>query len=160
MNKIFIPSRSSIKSFTLVELIIVVIIIAILAAIGLSQYSLIVEKFRLAEAKTRIGNMRVLAYQYYLEHGDLSGIQDADVGAEPCDSAHWYRYWTVNWEETLVGLVADRCTYNDGKSPNGAKRYWYSLTYYPATGQQIWYCEWANGDADDGTGCFGLPPPP
>ena len=51
------------KAFTLIEIIIVIIIVGILAALGISQYSIIVERGRITEAKTRLGTMRQLAQE-------------------------------------------------------------------------------------------------
>jgi len=139
--------------FTLIELIIVIIIVGILAAVGISQYSATVEKSRLAEAKTRIGTMRQLAYQYYLENGSLDGIQYSDVGVDnTCASAGFYRY-SIGFNSTTAYLIAARCT-SDGKTPNVSKGYHYSLTYEPGTGWQQWHCYYD----DDGSGCFGLMP--
>jgi prepilin-type N-terminal cleavage/methylation domain-containing protein len=153
VDKRFIqPLKSPIKSFTLVELIIVVIIVGILASLGLTQYSLMVEKSRLAEAKIRIGVMRNLAYEYYLNNGTLTGMQNADVGVDfTCTSTDSYRYYQ-NVASTYVQLIADRCT-SGGKSPNATREYYYSMNYYPATGQSSWFCHYA----DDSSPCFGLP---
>jgi len=140
------------RSFTLVELIIVIILVGILAAIGISQYSLTVEKSRLAEAKTRIGTMRQLAYQFYLEHGSLDGMQNADVGVDnTCASTDFYLYKIGSNTGTYADLHADRCT-SGGKTPNASWSYFYYLHYFPGTGQGDWRCHYP-----DGTPCFGLP---
>ena len=70
------------RGFTLIEIIIVIIIVGILAAAGITQYSLMVEKSRLAEAKIRIGAMRQLAHEYYMNNGTVMGIAYSDVGVD------------------------------------------------------------------------------
>lgn len=154
MHKNFtLKLKSSIKSFTLIELIIVIIIVGILAAVGMSQYSLIVEKSRTVEAKVRIGAMRTLAYNYYLENVLLGGMQNADVGVDDlnCASTGFYSYW-ISFGGTSVFLAATRCTAG-GKAPNASRAYWYYMQYYPGTDQSDWHCRYV----DDGSPCFGLP---
>lgn len=141
------------QGFTLVELIIVVIIVGILASLGLTQYNLMVEKSRTAEAKVRIGTMRDLAYSYYLEYGSLTGMQNADVGADgTCASTGFYAYW-IEDGVTWVNLGAYRCT-EGGKTPNADRAYWFYLQFYPGTGQSVWHCYYF----DDSSPCFGLTP--
>jgi prepilin-type N-terminal cleavage/methylation domain-containing protein len=142
-----------VKSFTLVELIIVVIIVGILASLGLTQYSQIVEKSRLAEAKVRIGVMRNLAYEYYLNGGDMSTMTNVDVGeGGSCTTANFYRYWISSWNSTEVNLVADRCT-SGGKAPDTSRRYLFFLEFYPSTGSSRWHCYYT----DNTSPCFGFP---
>ncbi len=144
--------NSSVKSFTLVELIIVVIIIGILAAVGLSQYSLVVEKARTTEARVRIAVMRNFTYQYYLENGLLTGMTNADVGVDnTCTSTDFYRY-TIGGPGVWINLYAVRCD-SGGKPPNASRGYDYYLSFCPSTGQSIWQCRYH----DDGSPCFGLP---
>ncbi len=139
--------------FTLIELIVVIIIVGILAAVGMSQYSLIVEKARTAEAKVRIGAMKTLAYNYYLENGSLTGLQNGHLGIDNiCSSTGFYSYWMGDGGAWLA-LQAVRCT-SGGKTPNATRQYNFYLKFYPATGQCVWYCMYL----DDGSACFGLPP--
>jgi prepilin-type N-terminal cleavage/methylation domain-containing protein len=130
------------QSFTLVELIIVVIIVGILASLGLTQYSSVVEKSRLAEVKTRIGVMKNFAYQYYLEKGTLATITSADVDGTSCSTNSYYSYSTQFPVADSVRLEAKRCTAG-GKEPNATRQY-QTFTYFNAnnssTGQ--WYCQW------------------
>jgi len=138
--------------FTLIELIIVIVIVGILAAVGISQYSLMVEKSRLAEAKVRIGTMRQLVYEYYTNNGTVTGIQNADVGVDnTCASTNFYRY-KVEDDTIYVQLYANRCT-SGGKTPNASRAYAYYLTFYPGTGQNDWHCHYV----DDASACFGMP---
>ncbi|MDD5691808.1 MAG: prepilin-type N-terminal cleavage/methylation domain-containing protein [Candidatus Omnitrophica bacterium] len=155
------PSKSFRKNipekehgFTLVELIIVIIIVGVLAALGMTQYTLIVEKARTAEAKVRIGAMRDLAYQYYIEHGSLTGIQYADVGVDnTCTSTDYYSYWSYD-AGSWLSLVATRCT-SGGKSPDVdvSRQYYIAMKWYPSTGLVRWVCVYILG----GRSCFGLP---
>lgn len=134
------PSKSSSSSFTLVELIIVIIIVGILAAVGISQYTKVVEKGRQAEAKVRLGIMRQLAYEYWLNNQDMTNMQPADVGVNnTCVSTDFYKY-SVSSYSTYVYLVATRCTSGSGgKTPNASSEYGCYLRYYPGTGQSDYY---------------------
>jgi prepilin-type N-terminal cleavage/methylation domain-containing protein len=141
------------NGFTLVELIIVVIIVGILASLGLTQYSSVVEKSRLAEAKVRVGVMRQLAYEYYLNNGGVSGIQQADVGVNnSCTTSDFFRYNVWNDGSAWYDLQAYRCT-SSGKSPNASQQYLFGVYFNPITGATTWHCRY-----DDGSSCFGLPP--
>lgn len=147
-------TKISIKSFTLIELIIVIIIVGILASLGLTQYSSVVEKSRLVEAKIRIGVMRNLAYQYYLENGTLEGLREEDVDVEVvpnCVSTSFYSYYLLSNFPPVVSLAAGRCT-SGGKTPNAAREYVYYLEFNPSTGSDTWHCFYM-----DGSSCFGLP---
>lgn len=121
MNKGFIPRKSpSNKSFTLIELIIVIIIVGILAAVGISQYSLTIEKSRVTEATERMSTVAKLAYQFYLENGTFVGITNDLLGiGSACDSKNYYSY-VMNTMPTATDIwfYASRCT-SGGKPPQG-----------------------------------------
>jgi len=154
-NSPIIHPEPSSRSFTLLELIIVIIIVGILATLGLSTYTNQLEYARTAEARANVGAMRKLAYEYYLKNGSLDNIQRSDVGVDyTCTSTNFYRYTRGNYT-TYVSLIAERCT-RSGKTPNASRRYYYYLRYYPGTGQSTWYCYYT----DNGSSCFGLPTGP
>lgn len=146
------PSKPFSKSFTLVELIIVIIIVGILAAVGISQYSTTVEKSRLAEAKIRLGAMRQLAHEYYLNNGTLTGITDADLGVDnTCTSTSFFKYTTAGVvAATDLNMYAIRCT-SVGKTPNVSRQYQFFMSFWPGTGYTQWRCTYI----DDGSSCFG-----
>ncbi|MFA4854521.1 MAG: prepilin-type N-terminal cleavage/methylation domain-containing protein [Candidatus Omnitrophota bacterium] len=140
--------------FTLIELIVVIIIVGILAALGLTQYSTTVEKSRLAEAKTRLGTMRQLAYEYYLNNGTLTGIANGDVGVVgSCTSTDFYYYYVGTTTSTSVNMLARRCT-SGGKTPNVVREYVFCLFFQADSGLGTWRCRYLSPSES----CFGLPP--
>jgi prepilin-type N-terminal cleavage/methylation domain-containing protein len=143
------------KGFTLLELIVVIIIVGILATLGYTQYTTIVEKGRLAEATVNIGLMRKLATEYYLKNGSITGIQNSDVWADgTCSSTSYYSYYVGGDPNPLYcNLWAERCT-SGGKTPNTSRGYKFFLCYSPSLGLGNWRCQYT----DNGSSCFGLPP--
>jgi len=123
--------------FTLIEIIIVIIIVGILAAVGINQYSKMVEKGRGAEMRQIFGHVRSLINSYRLENGTITGMTNADVniGASPdqipssCRSTHYFRYSLANSggaissaTDPIVQIAAWRCT-SGGKTPQGPANY-------------------------------------
>ena len=68
--------------FTLLELIMVVVIIGILAAIAGPMYFKTVERSRIAEARRMLGMVRMAQMRYYAEHAQFTNsINELDVDA-------------------------------------------------------------------------------
>ncbi|MDD5692492.1 MAG: prepilin-type N-terminal cleavage/methylation domain-containing protein [Candidatus Omnitrophica bacterium] len=116
------------RGFTLIELIVVIIVVGILAAIGLDQYEKAFERGRTVEAKTNLGVLRQLAVAYRLENGTIDGITNADLNIgtaadqipSACRNTHYFYYTTAGEvADPVINLYAMRCT-SGGKSPNHA----------------------------------------
>jgi len=129
--------------FTLIELIVVIIIVGILAAVGLSQYSITVEKSRVAEAKIRIGVMSKLAYEYYLNNGTFVGIDNPGVGVDnTCHSTDYYKYNVVSPAAAVMYFRTTRCS-TDGKAPSGPN---YNLQWGFSSNGRLYQQAYANSD--------------
>jgi len=77
--------KNSFRSgFTLVELLIVVIILAILAAIVVPQFASSTVDARESALDANLGAMRAAAELYKAQHGDYPGVKVATVGATAC----------------------------------------------------------------------------
>ncbi len=112
------------KGFTLLELIVVMIIIGILATLGFSQYSTMIEKSRGAEARGVIGTIRTAVIGLNLEaratDNTNSGIGTA-VGLIPntCASSESGKYffsYSITTSVNPIVITAGRCS-GGGKSP-------------------------------------------
>ncbi len=116
------------KGFTLLELIVVIIIIGILATLGFTQYSLIVEKGRTAEARALLSTVRTAEVAYLLENGTYTQTLSALSVNVPtaCDTNHYYYYGIIFGTGRCPGAsytaYAWRCT-TGGKPPQGPSSY-------------------------------------
>jgi type IV pilus assembly protein PilE len=87
------------RGFTLIEVMIVVAIVAILAAVGLPAYNDYITRSRFPEAQSALAGARVQAEQFYQDNRTYVGM--------PCPAAA--AFWTYN------------C--NDGAAPQTATSY-------------------------------------
>jgi prepilin-type N-terminal cleavage/methylation domain-containing protein len=140
------------RGFTLLELIIVIIIIGVLATLGLTQYTRMVERSRGAEARQILGDIRKVAAGHYLECNSLAASDscaafdntmagigtDADMIPETCRNTHYFTYSvSISGTDTLVG-TATRCAAGGkgGPSTSGGKTLVLTTTY--PGGTDIW----------------------
>jgi prepilin-type N-terminal cleavage/methylation domain-containing protein len=95
-------------AFTLNELLVVVLIIGILAAIALPQYQKAVAKARAAEAVSLIRPLKDAMERYYLVHGnypeanvnnDINDLLDINI---PTDGIN--KLWPHYYKNTYVGV--------------------------------------------------------
>jgi prepilin-type N-terminal cleavage/methylation domain-containing protein len=115
------------KSFTLLELIIVIVIVGILATLGLTQYGKMVERSRGAEARSILGDLRKAAKAYQLENGNLTNLANVNLNLgtgnteipTSCRNSHYFGYaFTVNSAlGSNVTFRATRCS-SGGKTPD------------------------------------------
>lgn len=71
------------KGFTLIELLVVVLIIGILSAIALPQYTTAVEKARSTEAVTNMGTLAHAGERYYMQTNTYPGTDTSVLDIEP-----------------------------------------------------------------------------
>jgi len=115
------------RGFTLLELIVVIIILGILATLGFTQYTKMIEKGRTAEAKMILGSLRTAEEAYKLEYGTYVAYSGASASLPveaptACAGTHYFSY-----DITVAGAgaastftaTATRCTAG-GKTPNFA----------------------------------------
>lgn len=103
----FPPSRSA--GFTLVELMIVVAIVGILAAIAVPNFLRMRERAKVAEAKSNLGAIRVTEHAFFGEYSRYVGNQPPtpDRSADPPARFPW----TPGTRFSILGFAADGRVY-------------------------------------------------
>ena len=93
--------------FTLIELLVVVLIIGILAAVALPQYTKAVEKSRSADAVTLLGDILTGLRIYKLGNTGTPTLADLDIEMPTVTSGNTTTYGTPNFS---LGLSGDTAT--------------------------------------------------
>ena len=113
MNK-FLSSRE--EGFTLVELLIVVIILAVLAAIVVPQFSASTNDAKAAALKANLANIRAAIDFYYQEHGEYPG--DLIATGATCVNGAAVATGAADTEDALLAQLT-RYTNADGLACTG-----------------------------------------
>ena len=105
------------KGFTLIELMIVVAIIGVLAAIGIPQYQNYTARAQATEGLVLAGGLKTALAEYYNTHGSFpdggTGDSNATIGAEPADHIFGDYVETVAASDDGLGTI--KATFNAGR---------------------------------------------
>lgn len=100
------PLRRHLAGFTLIELMIVVVIIAILAAIALPSYSEYVQRGKVAEGISELSAYRVRMEQWFQDARSYQNTAGTDCGATAPSNTRYFSYACVAASSTTYTLTA------------------------------------------------------
>ena len=98
--------QKNIKGFTLIEMLIVVLIIGILAAIALPQYKISVARSRLANILPVFASIKQAQEVYYMLHNEYADYaEDLDIDLSYCDRASDYNEVLICDKYFMIDLL-------------------------------------------------------
>ncbi|MDD6152675.1 MAG: prepilin-type N-terminal cleavage/methylation domain-containing protein [Elusimicrobia bacterium] len=137
------------KGFTLIELLVVVLIIGILAAMAMPQYFKAVERSRMSEAVTLLGNIAQAQQRKYLQINKYTeNYQGLDVAPKGATGDTYHTKGTTDAPGNGFAVVIDGTAFTAGQATatretqtGGTLQYNYDLSRYYA---------------NSGTACHGI----
>lgn len=141
-----------VRGFTLLELVVVIIVIGILAALGFTQYARLIEKGRGAEAKQILGTLRSQAAAFYLEYNTLSAFTTAKAGIGTANdeipsvarTSHYFYYtFAVPASNDQLTITATRSGVGGKGGGTAAAGKQLNLTTVLPTGSDTWVTDGA-----------------
>lgn len=110
--------RANKSGFTLVELMVVVAIIGVLAAIAIPNYQKYQAKARQSEAKVNLAALYTAEQGYYSEHGTFTGcLRQIGFDLNDMSNAVTKRYYSVGFSATPIASTV--CGPNGGAACTG-----------------------------------------
>ncbi len=140
------------KGFTLIELMIVVVIIGILAAVAIPQYQNYVKRTKVAEAYVLASGMKTAIFEYFSVTGKLPP-KDEDKEITGCgvsDNKCSGKYWDIVWANCSWPGNPNACMIHAQVKLTATGSNWLtggSVSTAPILGQWknedgrlVWYC--------------------
>ena len=136
------------QGFTLVEILVVVVIIGILAAIAIPTYFRLTENTYAKEAEIQIKNMVKSAGQYKLEEGTLPGdcwetmLESGHIEITEAVTDSWEFECSWDWDQNtsrIEGTVSATSTDKNGAGPGNTVTYNIEESSFYGYGQQSEY---------------------
>ena len=134
--------KTNITGFTLIEILVVVLIVGILAAIALPQYQRAVEKARAVEAKELLDTVYKAEQMFFLTNGSYaSSFSDLDVDIPWAETSTWGNWfsaakgnerWVINLERGTNSNVSIMVGRPSGPYEGVGFLYQMICTNYPA----------------------------
>ena len=94
LNRHFFKPQALQLGFTLIEVMIVVAIIGILAAIAMPSYTAYVQRSKAAEATSTLANLRIRMEQYYQDNRTYADGVSPSTLVAPCAPSNADKYFT------------------------------------------------------------------
>lgn len=145
------------KGFTLIELLVVVLIIGILSAIALPQYTLAVEKARATEAITNIATIKQQIELYIMENGLPRGTEPVyykDFTAVDLSGGNWTCPICYETKNAQYYVVINAAGSSIEVTPSGGYTFYSDTTrnefYHGDLPIGIWYNSCVTQDTDIG----------
>ncbi|MES2876642.1 MAG: prepilin-type N-terminal cleavage/methylation domain-containing protein [Patescibacteria group bacterium] len=94
--------RKTIRGFTIVELLIVIVVIGILAAITIVAYNGISERARFTSMRSDLSQINKLVQLYYAQNGSYPITPSSGTG---CSSGYWCGFDQATNDNFIPGIV-------------------------------------------------------